>query len=195
MSSSRPHQEKPANGSPNAKQPEFDIDAETLRELKNVLNRALTEPEQRGSPAANRRAPPRVEAPRAEPQRLEPRFEETQAPVQSESGWHDAFDLVDHAADLIGSTEDMIEVARTRSEEMAERILEELRVGEAEIETLEAQVEAAEARAAEAEARANEVETKAADTEAAVMQLHDRIEAKLGHATTRRDASGRILAA
>lgn len=190
MSSSRPHQEKSVNGSPSAKQPEFDIDAETLRELKNVLNRALTEPEQHGAPAASRRAPPRPE-----PSRPEPRFEEHQAPVQRESDWHEAFDLVDHAADLIGSTEDMIENARARSEEMAERILEELRVGEAEIETLEAQVEAAEARAAEAEARANEVETKAADIEAAVMQLHDRIEAKLGRASVRRDASGRILAA
>jgi hypothetical protein len=186
MDSSRPHQEKPANGSSNSQQPEFDIDAETLRELKNVLNKALTEPDPRSKPAAERRPAP---------SRVEPRFEESRPAARRDNDWDEAFDLVDHAANVIGSTEDMIEEARARSEDMAERILDELRVGEAEIETLEAQVRAAEARAIEAEERANEVETKAADIEAAVLHLHDRIEAKLGRAVGPRDASGRILAA
>ncbi len=180
MESSQPPQGKSANAA--AGRPDYDIDAETLRELKNVLNKALAESEPRPAPAAGQRSAPPAGARYAD---------RSPAPL---AGLDNAFDLVDQVAELIGSTEAMIEEAQARSEEMAERILEELRVGEAEIETLEQQVREAEARAAEAEERANEVETKAADIEAMVMRLHDRIEAKLGR-VLRRDASGRILAA
>ena len=181
---SRPHPATGANGPSHPNEAEYDIDAETLRELKNVLNKALAEPGHEGAPAE-----------RPARQRVEPRFEDHRPHNQVVPDWDDAFDLVDNAAEAIDSAESLIEEARARSEEMAERILDELRVGEAEIETLEAQVRAAEARAAELEERANEVETKAADTEAAVMRLHDRIEAKLGRLRGDRDASGRIRAA
>lgn len=180
---SRPHPATGANGPSHPNEAEYDIDAETLRELKNVLNKALAEPGHEGAPAER---PAR---------RIEPQFEERRSTHATVPDWDEAFDLVDSAADAIDSAEGLIEEARARSEEMAERILDELRVGEAEIETLEAQVRAAEARAAEMEERANEVETKAADTEAAVMRLHDRIEAKLGRIRGERDASGRIRAA
>ena len=177
---SKPHPAKNGNGAAGAVPAEYDIDAETLRELKNVLNKHLSESERQPEP------PP--------PARTEPRFEEHRPASRAVPDWEEAFELVDSAAEAIDSAEDLIEEARARSEEMAQRILEELRVGEAEIETLEAQVRAAEARAAELEERANEVETKAADTEAAVMRLHDRIEAKLGRIRAR-DASGRTRAA
>jgi DNA repair exonuclease SbcCD ATPase subunit len=185
---SRPHPATGATGPSHPNAAEYDIDAETLRELKNVLNKALAEPGHHdASPAAPAERPAR--------QRVEPRFEDHRPHNQVVPDWDDAFDLVDNAAEAIDSAESLIEEARARSEEMAERILDELRVGEAEIDTLEAQVRAAEARAAELEERANEVETKAADTEAAVMRLHDRIEAKLGRLRGERDASGRIRAA